>query len=666
MPLILVVDDNEQSIYMLRALLHGHGYGVQSAKNGVEALQAATRELPDLVISDILMPVMDGFSLCREWKRNETFRHVPFVFYTATYTDPKDEQLALSLGAERFIVKPLEPDRFMAIIVGVLEEHRRGELRVRETKPPAETQYLREYNAVLVGKLEDKLVQLEQNNRLLADKEVLNQAVLNAMTARIAVVGPQGRILSLNQAWARCSGVADGQFLLWRLQVGDELLTESADPEMQRLQAVLREVLEDRHEEGELEMRHGSPEDTRWFLTRIERVGHAGVGAVIACVDITDRKKVEEALRDASRRKDNFLALLGHELRNPLAPIRLATTILSRRDLETSRAERARAVIERQVAHLARIVDDLLDLSRVAGGRLHVEKVPTDWKKLIQSTAEDWRSGFDGRGIELRVELPSQEVWVTGDPTRLIQVAGNLLGNALKFTSEKGRVVVHLEADEHSRWGTLAVRDTGVGMTDETLARIFEPFEQAPQSLARTRGGVGLGLALVKGLVELHGGEVRASSPGLELGAEIVVRLPLTSAPVQRAPSPAEEPAECPRVLVIEDNRDAADSLQELLRDAGCSVRVAYDGPSGLSSARSWGPEVVVCDIGLPGMDGYEVARAIRSDPAVRSARLIALTGYGQEEDQRRAMEAGFDLYVRKPTEPQVLLNLVAGQGKGG
>jgi CheY-like chemotaxis protein len=666
MSLILVVDDKEENVYLLRSLLLGHGYRVQSAKNGAEALERAGRETPDLVISDILMPVMDGFTLCRRWKQDAKLREVPFVFYTATYTEPKDEELALSLGAERFLVKPVEPDRFVEMIATLLEDHRQGQLSVRQSTPPAETQYLREYNAVLINKLEDKLLQVENKNRTLVEKDAFNRAVLDSTAALVAVVGPSGEVVMLNQAWAHLSPDERAPELL-RLRVGSNVFAEfegaPAEPSSatQRIKEGLREVLEKGRADCEVELSDGSEPDQRWYLVRIVTVGTAGISAVIACIDITGRKRGEQALEEAARRKDEFLALLGHELRNPLTPIRLSSQLLLGLRLTDPRAERAAKIIDRQVTHLARMVDDLLDLSRIARGRLVLERIPIDWSDVVRTATEDWRAGFESCGIDLHLELPPTHVWVSGDATRLAQILGNLLNNAQKFTSRGGRVDVRLDVDEQEEWTRLLVRDTGIGMTAETLGRVFQPFEQAPQSSARTRGGMGVGLALVNGLVRLHGGEVQATSLGPGLGSEILVRLPVNKPPSERLGQASSGRACGSRILVIEDNLDTAETLQSFLEKEGSTVDVAYDGPSGLRIAHERLPEVVVCDIGLPGaMDGYAVARAVRADPRLSSARLIALTGYGQAEDQRHAMEAGFDSHVTKPPDPDRLVGLVS------
>jgi signal transduction histidine kinase/FixJ family two-component response regulator len=664
MPSVLLVDDKEENLYLLRALLTGNGYEVYSATNGKEALELARGKPPDLIISDILMPVMDGFTLCRICKQDPMLGEVPFIFYTATYTDQKDEQLALSLGADRFLLKPLEPDRFISMITGVLEEHRRGRIRAQPKSPEPEEQYLREYNAVLIRKLEEKLAQLEEANHRLAEKDIFNQATLDATTARLAVIGQRGEVLSANKAWTR-QALRPGEPELLGLRVGDDVRArlECHHPEhsqaMQRIREGLGAILEGRRAELELEIPYGDGQ-RQWLLVRIERVGAAGASAIITCIDVTALKRAEQATADASRRKDRLLALLAHELRNPLAPIKSASQILRALYLPDPKARRAAEVIDRQASHLAHIVDDLLDVERIRGGTLVVKSEPTDLAQVVRSIASDYGSGFESRGITLRVDVSAEPVWVLGDATRLAQIVGNLLDNARRFTDRGGRVEVRLTTDPAQRTTSLVVRDTGVGMTAELLARLFEPFEQAQQSSARTRGGFGLGLTLVKGLVELHGGEVHATSAGPGCGTELSVRLPLTEPPRREAQPPRAPLIGGVRVLIIEDNRDAAEMLQGFLELAGCVVQTAYDGRSGLALAQAHPPEAILCDIGLPDIDGYAVARAVRADPRLRSVRLIALTGYGPGEVRRQAQEAGFDSYITKPGDPEQLLRLVA------
>jgi PAS domain S-box-containing protein len=393
------------------------------------------------------------------------------------------------------------------------------------------------------------------------------------------------------------------------------------------------------------------------------------VAAVATWFDITQRKALEEALQqraeqlaEADRRKDEFLALLAHELRNPLAPIRNATQLLQRLGEPHPGVGPLREIIERQVTHLARLVDDLLDVSRISSAKVLLRKERLDLAALVRAVTADHRPLLLGGGLRLAVEVPDRPLWVDGDPTRLAQVVGNLLHNAGKFTDPGGLVTVRLAPGPDGGRATLTVCDTGIGLEADILGRLFEPFSQADRSLARSQGGLGLGLALVKGLVELHGGGVEAASAGPGRGAEFTVCLPLAPGPAeQKRPPGGPGPKATLRILVVEDNRDTAATLRLLLEMEGHEVAVAHNGTAGVAAARGLWPDVVLCDIGLPGgMDGYGVARALRADPEQAVATLIALTGYGQEEDRRQARQAGFDRHLTKPVDPVVLMQLLA------
>jgi PAS domain S-box-containing protein len=438
---------------------------------------------------------------------------------------------------------------------------------------------------------------------------------------------------------------------------------------------------------GQRDLRFSRKDDTElWVSTSASAIlNDRGeyVGALAMVTDVSERRRLEEELRlwaeeltEAGRRKDEFLAMLAHELRNPLGAIRNALQVLHTPQANPSARARAMDVVERQVAHQARMVDDLLDVSRITRGRVELRPDLLDVARLARDTAEDYRAQVERASLELRVSLPEQPVLVTGDRTRLAQVIGNLLHNAVKFSNSGGAIEVSVatsapgETDGMvSGWAEIRIRDNGIGIDGATLARVFEPFVQADRSLDRSRGGLGLGLALVKGLVELHGGRVSAASPGHGRGSVFEIRLPVAEA----SPLPAANPAPSTlnpqhstptrRVLVIEDNLDAAETLGDLLEMAGHEVRLAHSGPAGVSEAGRFRPEIVLCDVGLPEMDGYAVARALRDDPRTHEALLVAVTGYGQEEDRRRSLEAGFDLHLTKPVDPQEVQRLVgAGQ----
>jgi two-component system CheB/CheR fusion protein len=375
----------------------------------------------------------------------------------------------------------------------------------------------------------------------------------------------------------------------------------------------------------------------------------------------------EAELIEADRRKTEFLAMLSHELRNPLAPIRNSLFILDRAVPGGDQARRAQMVIDRQVNHLARLVDDLLDVTRISRGKTHLDVERLDLADLVAHTGEDHRASFAKNGLELEVRIPARPVWVKADRVRVAQLVGNLLHNASKFTEHGGKATVSLEEDPRLGQAVIRVRDTGAGIAPEMLPRIFEPFIQADRSLDRSRGGLGLGLALVKGLAEMHDGTVSVASEGLGKGAEFTVRLPLDSsaAPTEAEAREASQRAASRRVLVIEDNVDAADTLQQVLELEGHAVEVAYTAESGLAKARAFRPEVVFCDIGLPGMDGYEVARAMRADPVLQATTLVALTGYAGPEDISRAREAGFHHHVAKPPSYEEIERILAGVVSG-
>jgi PAS domain S-box-containing protein len=373
-------------------------------------------------------------------------------------------------------------------------------------------------------------------------------------------------------------------------------------------------------------------------------------GSVGAFIDITDRKEAENRLREANRRKDDFLGMLSHELRNPLAPISNSIYILEHADGNGERARRAKMVIRRQMEHLTRLVDDLLDVTRIARGKIELRRQPLDLADLVRRTAEDHRSVILDRGVRLSVDVAEERIWVDGDATRLAQVVGNLLNNAAKFTPSGGDVSVSLHRAGEA--AELAIRDTGVGIEPGLLPQVFEPFVQGEWSLARTEGGLGLGLALVKGIVELHGGSVYAESAGRQKGSAFVFRLPLGDAAVRedRTHPPADRSPRCRRVLVVDDNRDAAESLADIIEMLGHEAEIAYDGPEAIAKVRASPPEIVFCDLGLPGMSGYEVARVLRE--MGNRLQIFAVSGYTQPEDKRRAIASGFDDHLAKPPDP--------------
>ena len=395
----------------------------------------------------------------------------------------------------------------------------------------------------------------------------------------------------------------------------------------------------------------------RWFLGRASPVrdgqgritGWMGIGT-----DIEDRKRAEQALREADQRKNEFLGVLSHELRNPLAPIATSIYILDHAEPTGHQARRAREVIGRQTAHLGKLVDDLLDVTRIIRGKIELRRARLDLNEIVRRTGEDHRAVMEKHGLELAVELSGEPLWVDGDETRITQIIGNILHNAVKFTPSGGRVLLSVARRPNAL--EIRVKDDGTGISPDLLEHLFEPFAQEPQGLARTAGGLGLGLSLVKGLTELHGGDVKAFSEGPGHGAEIVVTLPPAS------PGPAGRPGQTGgkamldrrllKVLVVDDHPDTADSLAQVVEMFGYEAEIARDASSAIARARATRPDVLLCDIGLPGNSGYDIARALRSEDLGAAMTLVAISGYAQPEDIRAALDAGFDLHLAKP--PQI------------
>jgi signal transduction histidine kinase/ActR/RegA family two-component response regulator len=377
--------------------------------------------------------------------------------------------------------------------------------------------------------------------------------------------------------------------------------------------------------------------------------------------------RIREALKEADRRKDEFLATLAHELRNPLAPIRNGLQMMRMAANDNAAVEQARNMMDRQLTQLVRLVDDLIDVSRISRGKFDLRKEHVDLAAVVASAVETSRPLIEQMGHQLIVTLPQQPVVLDADLTRLAQVLLNLLSNAAKYTERGGQI--WLTAERHDSELLFYVKDTGIGIAADHLPHIFEMFSQLDHSLAKAQGGLGIGLTLVKRLTEMHGGTVEARSNGIGTGSEFVVRLPIVL-PVS-GPQPAEKdgPAAAVkaslRILIVDDNRDSANSLSLMLQMMGHTTRTAYDGEAAVIAAAEFRPEVILLDIGLPKVTGYEACRRIRQAPGGAEIFIIAQTGWGQEEDRQRSQEVGFDHHLVKPVDPDILMELLAGLSKG-
>jgi PAS domain S-box-containing protein len=443
------------------------------------------------------------------------------------------------------------------------------------------------------------------------------------------------------------------------------------EAEMRRFLDAIKQGRRVEHFETKRRRKDGRIIDVSLTVSPVKDESGRIVGASKVLRDITEQKALEarlavraEQLAEADRSKDEFLAMLAHELRNPLAPIRNSLEFLRRRGFSDPEQEWARDVISRQVEHLTHLVDDLLDVSRITSGKVKLQKSVLELDGVIRHAVEAVRPLVDAHDHELAVSLPEEPILLEADETRLLQILTNLLENATKYTPPGGRIAVTLERDGAD--AVVAIRDTGIGIRPEMLERIFELFVQGDRSLDRSNGGLGIGLTLVRELVEMHGGTVRARSEGLGTGSEFCVRLPVSRdgfAPAELPSGGAAVAASGRRILVVDDNVDAADSVSLLLRIGGHEVRAAYDALDALEVAESFRPELVLLDIGLPRMNGYEVAARLREMQANGRPVLVAMTGYGQSEDRVRSERAGFDRHLVKPIDPAELESLIAALG---
>ena len=467
-----------------------------------------------------------------------------------------------------------------------------------------------------------------------------------------------GKITEANPYLSELLGYATDELIgkeLWQIGLFQDIEASRAAFQQLQQEGYIR------YHDLPLETKSGRKAEVE-FISNVYSIDHH---EVIQCNirDITERRQLEraqaqaEALADLHRRKDEFLAMLSHELRNPLAAITNAVQILDLQKEEHPLQDKAKTIIRRQTGNLVVLVNDLLEVSRILSGRIQLHQEDLDARGILQQAVETTRPLIDQHKHELSVSLPTEPIWLHADALRLEEVIVNLLNNAAKYTPDGGHIWLSLQQEgDHM---VLRLRDTGVGIASDSLPHIFELFTQAPRSLDRSQGGLGVGLAVVRKLVELHGGTVEAQSAGLGEGSEFIVRLPVLSSPTGRSNTLAKPDDERSssgwRILVVDDNVDSADSIAMLLQISGHEVRVAYSGQDALDMADEYHPDLVLLDIGLPGMDGHEVARRLRKHPDLKEVKLIAVTGYGQDADRLRSQEAGFDYHLVKPVDAKKL-----------
>jgi signal transduction histidine kinase len=686
---ILIVDDRPDKLTVLASILESLGQNLVLARSGREALRRVLECDYAVILLDVNMPDVDGFETAALIRQRKHTAQTPIIFVTA-YGDDLNAAQGYSLGAVDYIYSPVVPQILRTKVSVFVDLYRKTELVKRQAEERvalAQEQVLR---AAAEEATHRSLFLAEASAALASslDFEATLRGLCQVLAPRLAdlaavtVAGPAqpwrseaawvqpgaGQVHSLSVAAFDTEADELGRalervFASGKTEILDDLDLIYPPPPWGaepagRLHAVLLLPLLARGRVlGVLTLgwHTGRPFDAEDVALAEDLAGRAAVAI--------DNARLYRDVQEANRRKNEFLAMLAHELRNPLAPIRNAVEVLRVRGAATPELEWARGVIDRQVQHLVRLVDDLLDVSRITRGKIQLKKEPVDLMAVVSRAVETSRPLIDEHGHVLTLTPALEPLWVEGDSVRLAQVLSNLLNNAAKFTEKGGNI--WLTAQRDGAQAVVRVRDSGMGIPADMLGSVFDLFTQADRSLDRAHGGLGIGLTLARQLVEMHGGTIEAHSKGPNQGAEFVVRLLLAKPALSGLPASTD--ADAPgnngaglRVLVVDDNRDAAESLHLLLQLCGHQTQVAHDGPAALAACESFTPQAVLLDIGLPGMDGYEVARRLRQLPGGERLLLVATTGYGHTEDRHRSRAASFNAHLVKPIDPGELTALLA------
>ena len=674
---ILVVDDLPDKRLAFEVVLEELGQNVVMADSGSAALRELLAREFAVILLDVNMPDIDGIETAELIRQHSKTRHTPIIFVTA-YADEMQTARGYALGAVDYILSPVIPEILRSkvrVFVELYRAQKRAQALARaeaERTAAEEATQRSQFLAFASREIGASLNLDEGMERLLQMlvPRLAEYALLSVQLDDEALVmtcgGPRGGPHPLRDL----DGLPPAlRAALARGLKGELALAPHAGGALPREVRHLKLV----------PLRAGERIVAMLALGCVRTPGAQGAADQAVMDELVSRaaiafenarlywnlkremaraKEAEEKLKEASRRKDEFLAMLSHELRNPLAPIRNAAEVMRRIAPADAGIVWARDVVERQVTHLAQLVDDLLDVSRITQGKISLKKEPLELAKVIQHSIDTARTLLDAKRHHLGVSLPAAPIWVHGDFARLSQVLGNILNNAAKYTAEGGRIELAASAERGE--AVVSVRDNGIGIDGALLPHVFELFTQGERSLDRSQGGLGVGLTVVQRLVDLHQGRVEVRSDGPGKGSLFRVVLPCVSEVSQGGVAPASghrvpvRPAGR-RVLVVDDNIDAAESIAVFLRLEGHEVRTVSDGAQAVAIAQVFAPQVAVVDIGLPGMNGYEVARRLRLKGPGGPALLIALTGYGQKEDHTRSTEAGFDHHFVKPADPRVI-----------
>lgn len=677
---VLLVDDDVRNLETLEATLAESGCQLMRATSADEALLLLLEHDFAAIVLDIRMPEMNGLELAQLIKGRKRNRDVPILFLTAYLLDEKDVLEGYRLGAASYLTKPLHPEilRSKIAIFADLYRKRRELVQANEAlehqvaeRRKAEAA-LREVNQELERRVQERTVAVLQANEVLRANQTRLRVALDAGRMGTWELDETRRTSRFDEVQCALLGLAPGTTTLTEREFLRLIYSDDVEIVRRAMEAARAGALEGGGA-FEVEFRVVRPSDgtIRWLLARgsvaTEADGRVTRTAGVS-FDVTDRKHAEQALQEADRRKNAFLATLAHELRNPLAPISNAVHYLLLKGPPDPDLAAARDVIARQTRQLSRLVDDLLDISRITQDRLELRREPVELSRIVHAAVETSRPLIDLDGHVLTVEMPPEPVMLEADLTRLAQVISNLLNNAARYTEPRGRIDLLVSHD--SSGVVIRVRDTGIGIPPDVLPQVFDMFVQGSEGRARASGGLGIGLALARRLVELHGGTISARSNGAGAGSEFTIRLPVAGAAAEcEAPCDerqASHPKAALKVLVVDDNLDAADSLATLLRMMGNEVRTAHDGLEAVDVAMAYAPDVALLDVGLPKIDGYEVARRIRARTGTADGSgagrpvLIALTGFGQESDRRESFSAGFDHHLTKPADLKALMKLLS------
>lgn len=627
---ILLVDDQPARLLSYEAILYGLGIHCVRALSGPQALERLLEQEFAAILLDVNMPEMDGFEVARLVREHPRLERTPIIFVTAVNVSELDRLKGYELGAIDYIAVPVVPEILRSKVAVLVELHQRRD-------------QLKAVNAELNGA---RAQLAAEHERVLAERNAQLQAVFEHPTDIHLIMKAERDAAGAVVDWTYTNVNRNASALLRRPheQILGHRMSEVIPERAAKVSAMCADVLESR----------ATLNYETHFADRDLSVTLFAAGAdyvVNTTRDVTEQRRLQAALQENDRRKDEFLAMLAHELRNPVAPIANAAELLSRL-VPHENQQALVGIIQRQAAHLGRLLDDLLDVARITQGRIELQREVIDIATCVHLAIETAEPLIRSKTHQLTLTQMLEPICVYGDKVRLAQCVANVVVNAAKYTPDGGEIRIRPYVD--SGGAVIEIADNGIGIAPEFLPRIFDLFAQSERGLDRSQGGLGVGLTVCKQIVEMHGGSVVASSAGPGRGATFTMRLPLADRPATTAPPPAiARPDALMRVLIVDDNRDAADSLAMLLRFEGRETLCVYSGEEALRALAPFEPQLVLLDIGLPGIDGYEVARRLKA--VAPSLRVIALSGYAPLEDRQRSAAAGFDAHLVKPVDLDAL-----------